>query len=239
MTNELRAFVERLRRRAASAPAARGHAGHDGPRADASGALDAALTDPARIARQVDAAGDLRARFVTTARAAGAHVHELDAGGLQEALPALMEELGLRRCAWSPQSLAEALRAEVDAAARAAEARGMRLDARFDDDALFSADAGITGVFAAVAETGSLAVVSGAGRPRGDSLIPPVHVAIVEESQIVADLCDLYCDRVADDLPAALTLITGPSKTADIEGVLVTGMHGPRAVHVLLVPRGA
>lgn len=238
MTSDLRAFVERLRHRAGSAPAAHGDAGQHQPRPVESEVLDAALADPARIARQVESASDLCTRFVAAARAAGAHVHKLSAGGLSEALLALLEELELRRCLWSPRTLSEASRAEVDAAARSAEARRICLDARLDDDALFSADAGITGVFAAVAETGSLAVASGAGMPRGDSLVPPVHVAIVEESQIVADLCDLYRDETAGDLPAALTLITGPSKTADIEGVLVTGMHGPRAVHVLLVSRG-
>jgi L-lactate utilization protein LutC len=59
---------------------------------------------------------------------------------------------------------------------------------------------------------------------------------MVREEQVLADLVDLHAsDRFARDLPASLLYITGPSKTADIEGVLITGVHGPGEVHVLLV----
>ena len=129
-----------------------------------------------------------------------------------------------------------------------------------DDETLFSADAAVTSVAAAIAETGSIVCPSGPGLARGASLIPPVHVALVHTVQLVADLYDYFdgLDAGADaaqvgpacsaadrqvsktrpalpGLPANINLITGPSKTADIEGILVTGVHGPRHVHVVLV----
>jgi L-lactate dehydrogenase complex protein LldG len=99
-------------------------------------------------------------------------------------------------------------------------------------DAMFDAHAGITGVAAAVAETGSLVVASGRGRTRNAFIIPPIHIAIVREEQIVPDLIDLFARIGAP--PTALTIISGPSKTADIEGILITGVHGPGHVHILL-----
>ena len=101
-------------------------------------------------------------------------------------------------------------------------------------DPQFDAEIGITGVLAGIAETGTLVVASDATRSRGTFIIPPIHIAIMRESQIIADLIDLW-PRLGPALPTALTLISGPSKTADIEGILVTGVHGPGTVHVLLV----
>ena len=89
-------------------------------------------------------------------------------------------------------------------------------------------------VDAAIAESGSL-VVSTRGRIRNAWITPPVHIAIVRASQVLADLVDLF-ERDHESLDAAsTTIITGPSKTADIEGVLVTGVHGPGEVVVVLV----
>ncbi len=102
----------------------------------------------------------------------------------------------------------------------------------------FEMQCGVTGVEYAIAETGSLVQFSSADCPRSLSLLGSVHIAIVETSQIIPDLYDL-ADRVheqyPDGPPANITLITGPSKTADIELSLVVGVHGPAAVHVILV----
>ena len=114
-------------------------------------------------------------------------------------------------------------------------AAGIRTLDQAGDEAWFSSAAGVTTVRAAVAETGSLLVASGEDSPRSGSLIPPLHVALVAASQIVPDLVDAFAVFSADTLPAGIALITGPSKTADIEGVLVTGVHGPGRVIILLV----
>ncbi len=105
-------------------------------------------------------------------------------------------------------------------------------------DAQFDVDCGITGVRVALAETGSLVVASDAQNSRGLSLIPPLHIAIVRPSDILPDMIDYWASLrgiPASDLPSSMVFITGPSKTADIEGELVTGVHGPEAVHILLV----
>lgn len=98
--------------------------------------------------------------------------------------------------------------------------------------ALFEADIGISGVTRVVAETGSVVMGTGPGRPRSTSLLPRAHIAIAARSQIVPDLFDLFTGPPA--LPSCLTLITGPSKTGDIELRLVTGVHGPGDVHVII-----
>jgi L-lactate dehydrogenase complex protein LldG len=108
-----------------------------------------------------------------------------------------------------------------------------------DRDSLFAADIGITGVDALVAETGTIVQTSRPGQPRSLSLLPPVYIAVADRSQLVPDLFDWFesfpNEALASDLPACLSLITGPSKTGDIELRLVTGVHGPGAVHVVLI----
>lgn len=103
---------------------------------------------------------------------------------------------------------------------------------------ILATDVGITGVTYAVAETGSLLLAHSPAQPRVASLVTPVYVAIVEESQIVADLFDVF-DRLGEDFgdtpPSNLTFVTGPSKTGDIESKLVTGVHGPGKWHILVV----
>jgi L-lactate utilization protein LutC len=104
-------------------------------------------------------------------------------------------------------------------------------------DAEFEADAGITSVDYGIAETGTLAVMARPGQGRAISLLCPVHIALVRADQIVSDLSVLI-DRIRierEELPSALTFITGPSRTADIELVLTVGVHGPRELHVVVV----
>jgi L-lactate dehydrogenase complex protein LldG len=103
---------------------------------------------------------------------------------------------------------------------------------------MFAADIGISGVTWAVAETGSIAMASGPGTERLASLLPAVHVAIVERHQLLPDLFDLFRKYDAEGggtLPSNLTMITGPSKTGDIELRLTTGVHGPGVWHVIVV----
>lgn len=103
---------------------------------------------------------------------------------------------------------------------------------------ILSADIGITSADFAIAETGTLAVCSRMGRERVISLVAPVHLAIIYRDQIVPDLFDLFkqlSERGWEKLPSNLALISGPSKTGDIELELTTGVHGPGHWHVLIV----
>jgi L-lactate dehydrogenase complex protein LldG len=104
---------------------------------------------------------------------------------------------------------------------------------------ILAADVGITSTTLAIAETGSLLLAARPGQERVVSLLPPIHLAIVAQSQIVPDLFDaMACVRQCE-LPSALTLVTGPSKTGDIELQLTTGVHGPGKWHVLIVRESA
>ena len=100
-------------------------------------------------------------------------------------------------------------------------------------DPFFAADVGITGVDYLIAETGSVVLLAKPGEPRSFSLLPPVHIAVAERRQILPDLFDLFAGR--KEMPSGLVLITGPSKTGDIELKLVTGVHGPGEIHVVVV----
>lgn len=101
---------------------------------------------------------------------------------------------------------------------------------------LDAATVGVTGAIAVLAETGSIVVMSGAGRPRLASLLPPVHVALVTRAQLVPSLGAWLADRPAFPAESAnCVVITGPSRTADIEMTLTRGVHGPRSVHVVFV----
>ena len=104
-----------------------------------------------------------------------------------------------------------------------------------------TADIGVTSVDYALADTGTLVLRSGLGRARSISLLPAVHVALLRPAQIVSGLDDLF-PLLAEDyaqsnagLDSALTFITGPSRTADIELTLVVGVHGPQELDVILL----
>lgn len=100
---------------------------------------------------------------------------------------------------------------------------------------LFAADVGITGADWLIAETGSVVLLSRPDQPRSVSLLPRVHIAVAESRRILPDLYDLFQVCSPADLTANLTIITGPSKTGDIELKLVTGVHGPEQIHVVVI----
>ncbi len=105
--------------------------------------------------------------------------------------------------------------------------------------AMASADLGITGVDYAIAETGTCVIIPGTGSSRLVSLLPPVHIALIERGQVLPSLDELFTlrrrDFVNGELGSYMNLITGPSRTADIEYKLVTGVHGPGEVHMVLI----
>ena len=107
-------------------------------------------------------------------------------------------------------------------------------------DDFFAADIGITNVHRLVAETGTVVLAANPNEPRSASLLPPVHIALAERSQLLSDLFDLFdlfsptASAIKSLPPSCLSLITGPSKTGDIELKLVTGVHGPGEIHVIL-----
>lgn len=112
------------------------------------------------------------------------------------------------------------------------------LDATARRDRLFAADLGVAAPDWAIAETGTLVYVAGPEQTRSATLLPPVHLAVVDRARILPDLFDLTAkltERAAGGvLPRNVALVTGPSKTGDIELRLTTGVHGPGEVHVVI-----
>jgi len=102
-------------------------------------------------------------------------------------------------------------------------------------DELYDFDAAVTDVSWAIAETGSLVIKSDPRHGRAISLVPMVHVAVVEAKNCLPDLIDLMEILGREGVGNNVTIITGPSKTADIEGALVTGVHGPGELQVFVL----
>jgi L-lactate dehydrogenase complex protein LldG len=100
---------------------------------------------------------------------------------------------------------------------------------------LYDYDAAVTDVAYAVAESASLVIKPKRAHGRGLSLVPMYHIAIVEERQILPDLVDLFRELALDSDRSNVILISGPSKTADIEMNVVTGVHGPNVVNAFMV----
>jgi L-lactate dehydrogenase complex protein LldG len=105
----------------------------------------------------------------------------------------------------------------------------------------FSAEVGISGVELVLAESGTLVLTSRTEGAQLASLAPPVHVALYQRSQVFATLEEIL-ERLPvprdpqEELPGrSVVLVTGPSRTADIEQILIRGVHGPREVHAILV----
>jgi L-lactate dehydrogenase complex protein LldG len=96
--------------------------------------------------------------------------------------------------------------------------------------------AGLTGADAGLAESGSVVLSHGPGRPRLASLAPEVHIALLPASRMVRSLAHLLAaDPGLVTRTANLVVITGPSRTADIEQRLTIGVHGPRHIHVIVL----
>lgn len=100
-------------------------------------------------------------------------------------------------------------------------------------------DAGLSGCDALVAQTGSVMVSAPSAGGRALSVLPPHHVVIARQSQMVPDLSAAYQlvrQRYAPNWPSFISMITGPSRTGDIERILVLGAHGPKKLTIFLVP---
>jgi L-lactate dehydrogenase complex protein LldG len=98
-------------------------------------------------------------------------------------------------------------------------------------------ESGVTPCLAAVAETGSVVLLSGENTPTSLNLLPDNHIVIVRRSQVVDNFEDVWRQLRAREtaLPRAVNLVTGPSRTGDIEQTIHLGAHGPRRVHIILV----
>ena len=159
--------------------------------------------------------GDVVERLAAAAAAVGVEVRWVAVAGLEAAVAEILDAAGAVRVAF------------------AADCGLVRAGEGLGGDP-FGLDAGVTGVAAAIARSGTLALHSGPGCPGMASLAPPLHVAVVRAEQVVGALAD-YLTAPLAGAPSARALVTGPSKTADIEGILITGVHGPGRIVAVLV----
>jgi len=185
-------------------------------------------------------------QFTAELRALHAHVHLCD--GPQEALRKLHELLAHANArqvlTWVPTEL------PLPGVANLLEAMGIeqanpQVHGAHDRDgaqhALEPVPVCISGADAAIAESGSMLLVTGGGRGRLASLLPPMHIALLPAERIVRtlpDAFDLLRQQLGDGLfrdRGNVSIITGPSRTADIELSLTLGVHGPRDVHAVVI----
>lgn len=177
----------------------------------------------------------LVAPFEAAARGWRAEVVRATPASWPQAMRAALDAHGARRVA---VGAASPLQPQLDAALDGLELRRFTQPLHEWKAELFDAvDAGVTAAQAGIADTGTLVLLPGAHEPRTLSLVPPLHVAVLRASRLFAGLpaAVLSVRAQLDDLPTNLLLVTGPSKTADIQQVLAFGAHGPKALVIVLV----
>ena len=191
------------------------------------------------LARITGPDDDLMTLFETEANQVGMNVQRVTADELAGAVTDRLVAVGARSVATGVADAA--LSDSIHASLRQRHITLYDWRREFAVDGLFDVDAGITDVHAALAETGTLICCGDKTHGRCLSLIPPVHLAVVRRSNIQPDMIDFWRSdrsRGGTSPPSSISLITGPSKTADIEGELITGVHGPKEVWILLVEDG-
>ena len=195
-----------------------------GNAASASAAIEAYLATPV-LGPQSRIDGDLVARFREKSAAQSSTVDEVATSA--ELVPAIarylaQHELPRQAVCW-PEFMGLAWPDEQ-----------LQIESR---GALGSDLVGITGCFCAVAETGTLMLCSGPATPATLSLLPETHIAIVPAARIVSRMEDAWRLARAElpELPRAVNIISGPSRTGDIEQTIVLGAHGPYRVHIIIV----
>jgi L-lactate utilization protein LutC len=176
---------------------------------------------------------------------------ELEAVGGQFLGTIAPQDLAARIAAYANEigahtiALGEAVTADMKPVATALEKSGCTVfrptavkdEARADARAqIIGADLGISAAEWAIASTGTLAVMAAAARPSSLTLIPPASLVLVSVDRIVMQIADMLATLAPEAIAATrMTLITGPSRTADIEKRIVLGIHGPKSLAVIVV----
>jgi L-lactate utilization protein LutC len=189
----------------------------------------------------VERAGDARgaedaasriARFQQSLEAVGGRVIRVESDReAAEVIDQIITKRAARRIAFSDAAAVERVAAMLESSAER-----VRVPASVAE--LLACDVGITSAQWAIAETGTLVLESESERHRLVSLVPPVHIAVIEAARICASLGEalgLVRGQGERGLSRAVTFITGPSRTGDIEMVLTIGVHGPQELHVVIL----
>ena len=194
-------------------------------------ALNTAYQTPVVDSQSID---DPLEMFVQHLQAAQAQVYQLERAQLSDWLSQQLQMLDAKSV-WIGHQLLEnlgidstRLEAEVSIYDQAIET--------CKSDLFDQADVGITTVAAGIASSGSLVLWPSESEPRLLSLVPPVHIAIIFKEQIYQTFSEvMQAQDWQTGLPSNVVLVSGPSKTADIEQVLAYGVHGPRRLITLII----
>lgn len=175
---------------------------------------------------------DLVDRFVDSVETAGAQVHRIDQStSIADVLAEVCATEGVHTAVVSRDP-------ECEGVGGVLASCGVEVRPADSPSASASVDLGVTGAAYGIALTGSLVVAADRAGCRTASLLPPVHVAIVRVGRLLATPDELFRHlprRFPYGLPSNMVLITGPSRSADIELQLTLGVHGPRSLWVVLV----
>ena len=197
-------------------------------------------------------AGELLEELAESAAASGWRVHRATTDDeVVEAITRICADANARLALKSGEEMVTGLNGLDDALASVGVEVGSAVQPQADDpdtaagyeaehrNKLFEADIGITGSDYAIAETGTVVVHPRRGLSRLVSLSPTRHIAVVRRGTILPSLDELFLleseAQAKGTLASSMNLITGPSRTGDIEGVIVEGIHGPIEVHMVLV----
>lgn len=177
-----------------------------------------------------------KAKFKAMLEASHADVHDVTAADWPERLKSILANKGVGSMVYAPTT---------ETGKRLADAWGTdgpelvaydRPVEEFKDVLVSKADAGFTATKGGIAQTGSLVLWPTSDEPRLMSLLPPIHVALVEEACLTDSLAEtIRVQGWANGMPTNAVLVSGPSKTADIEQTLAYGVHGPKELIVLLI----
>jgi L-lactate dehydrogenase complex protein LldG len=232
MSNERQRFLDRIRQKLPQALLPGASPGHPGSFQKYS-YLQADLSPEGLVKR-----------FTQELQTLSGHVHPL--ADIEQVIPVILEILQRHQARqiiawddhalglpWLCQGLVEAgitiAESELSAEDAARKARLGEIDPVI---------VGVTGAQGGLADTGSIALISGPGRGRLASLLPPIHIALLPQSKLYPSLpAFLAAQPTATEIGSNLVFITGPSRTGDIEMTLSMGVHGPGEVHVILTPQ--
>ena len=189
-------------------------------------------------------ADELRARFITALKAVGANAIEASTqAGAIEGIAEILRSAGARSAVIGEGITTDSVSAAARLAREGCEiSRVGRRDGSQGSlrESLASVDVGIVEADCAIASTGTLVMIADAARPRSLSLLPPINIVILRAARILPDLATVL-RTVGPQTVAAhpMVMITGPSRTADIEKRIVIGVHGPRQLYVVIIREGA
>ena len=214
-TGDRRAFLENARRRLG-----------DGVQANPVHIPPAPTAAPPEVRFTTLDRADLVGAFVAMATEVDAVVHRVTPADLASRALDLARRYGATSVVRSGEP-------GLDPLAHALTAGGLAVEP-YSAAAAAAADLGLTGAVGGIAATGSLVLDASVAGSRAAGLLPPVHVCVLREAQVVATPADVL-HRLSVGVPSSLVLVGGPSRTGDVEQILTLGVHGPRHVHILLV----